>query len=243
MLQKKSLRRFSVSFFKKITFVALVFFLFIFLIKTNDFFSVNNFVVYIDKEMRKNIFGLDEFKKSNILFLETEKIKDNLIKKNPDFKKVSVEKKYPDTLLINIVLDKPLAVLRVDLGYFYLNGAGKIFKKTRKLTDKNLTEINFYQKLNFKIYSPGDFLNFREIKSGLFILEKMDELNIGITNLDINSNGVLLFSLKDKKFFFNSEKDIEVQWHQFKEIYREFEIKNLKYKEIDLRFDKPVVRF
>lgn len=238
---KQLLKKFFLNFLKFNFFLFLIFSFFVLITKVYDFLLIKNIVINTDK--KENILGLDEVKKRNILFLNEDKIKKQLLIKNSEFKDILIKKKYPDTLIIDIVFDNPIAVLVSNNGYFYVNENGKVLNKIKNNNEKTLPFINFYQKLNFQNYYPGKIIEFKEIVLALRLLKKMNDLNIKVNSLDINGVGVILFNLEDKRVFFSTEKNIDTQWYQFERIFRQFKIEGKNYKEIDLRFDKPIVRF
>ncbi|MBI5127713.1 FtsQ-type POTRA domain-containing protein [Candidatus Roizmanbacteria bacterium] len=191
---------------------------------------------------RSNVLGLEEMKKTSLIFLNEKETADFLTKKNPLISKVTIEKKYPSTLVLKLTYDKGTAVLTVSNGYFYLSEQGKILSKSRKMID-SVPKINFYQKLNFQSYNAGDIISFKDIQNGLYFIKSLSGLNLKVDNLDINGVDVLLFKLNDKKIIFSSAKDKELQIYQLEQIIRQFKIEGKSFKEIDLRYDKPVVRF
>ncbi len=197
-------------------------------------------IINVEKE---KIIGLENLKNKLLVFLNLEETKKILLNKNPFIKDIDFEKKFPNTLIIKVILDQPIAVLSSDNGYFYLSSNGKILLKTKDLKKEYFPKINFYQKLSFNSYSLGDKIEFEEILFGLKILQMLVDLKIKINSLDISSVNVLLFNLEDKKVYFSTEKEIETQFYQFEKIYRQFKIEGRNYQEIDLRFDKPIVRF
>lgn len=234
----KSLKKFFLRFFKFCFFI----FCFFILIKiTYNFLSLKE--IKIINEEKKYILGIADIKKIPLFFIDENKLKNILLKKNSQIKDLKIEKKYPNILIIEVIKDEPLAVLDTGYGYFYLGSQGKIIYKSKNRYEKKMPLINFYQKLNFQNYHPGEIINFKEIIYSLQLLEKINDYHIKINSLDIDSLGMILFYLEDKKVFFSSSKDFFYQWSLFEKIYRQFKIEGKQYKEIDLRFDKPIVRF
>ena len=54
---------------------------------------------------------------------------------------------------------------------------------------------------------------------------------------------MLLFNVGEKKIIFSSEKEAGSQLFQLQQIVKQFKVEGRAFKEIDLRYDKPVVRF
>lgn len=205
----------------------------------NDFFSIKNIKII---NYKKTILGLSDLKNKNLIFETQDIVEKKILSENPSIKSVSIKKLYPSTLILNIKINSPLAVLEVNNGYFYLDNDGKIISKSRNL-DHKLPIINFYEKLNFTNYTPGEVITFKDVQYSLFFLQTLNNLDIKVDNLDINGINMLVFNLKERKIIFSSEKDKRLQVYEFEQIFKEFKIQGKQFKEIDLRFDKPIVRF
>lgn len=238
---KQLLKKFFLNFLKIFLFLFFVFFFFILIKSSYNLFFLKE--IKIVNEERNYVLGINEIKKMPLFFLDEDNIKNILLKKNPRIKDLKIEKKYPNILIIQIIKDNPIAILVVNNGYFYLNSQGKIVYKSNKINEEKIPLINFYQKLDFQNYYPGKKIEFKEIVLALELLKNMNDLNIKVNSLDITSLDVILFNLENKRVFFNTGKDINTQWYQFEKIFRQFKIEGKDYKEIDLRFDKPIVRF
>ena len=104
--------------------------------------------------------------------------------------------------------------------------------------------INYYQKLNFRSFQTGDWIDFKDIKQTLFFVEKLSQLNLIPLTIDIKGQDMLVFNLNDNKtIVFSNSKDKEDQSYQLELIIRQFKVEGKEYKKIDLRFDKPIIQF
>ncbi len=233
-----SLKKYLVKLTRFLFFILFCAAVFIGLNFLNDSVKIRNIRII---NGRSSILGLDELKKSSLIFVSEKEVADTIINKNPSIKNVNVEKKYPATLILKLTYDEPLAALLVNNGYFFLSPMGKIIYKSRE--SGSYSKINFYQKLNFQSYNAGDLVTFKDILNGLYFMKNLVDLGFKVDNLDINGVDMLLFNLNDKKIIFSSEKDRELQIYQLEQIVRQFKIEGKSFKEIDLRYDKPVVRF
>jgi len=205
----------------------------------NSYFQLKKIEVIGEK---KDIFGLKELTGKNLLFISETSINEILIKRNPSIKTISFEKKLPSTLVLRIVFDQPIGELIVGDGFFDLAENGKIVTKSKKENAK-LPKINFYQKFNYQSLSQGEIISLKEILDGLYFLKSLAEINLKVDSLDINGINMIVFNLGNRKIIFSSEKERKLQVFQVKEIIRRFKLEGKQYREIDLRFDKPVVRF
>lgn len=233
------LKKFLVKLGYILTFIIFFCFIFFSLYFFDSYFQVKKIKIVGSKI---NIFGLKEITGKNIIFTSEEKIEKILKDKNPSINSVLIEKKYPDTLVLTITLYQPIGELVVEGGYFQLAEDGKIVAKSKK-ENRKITKINFYQKLNYQSYSQGERISLKEILDGLFFLKSLSDIEIKIDSLDINGINMIVCKLENRKIIFSIEKEKELQVFQVKEIIRRFKIEGKNYKEIDLRFDKPVIRF
>lgn len=233
----------SEKFLAKLRYVAVFLFVFgiiyyaSFFLK--DYFQIKNIEV---TGSEKSLLGLKEIQGKNMFFISEKETRKIIKEKNPSVKEILFERKYPSTLVFRITLYKPVAELAVMNGFYDLAETGKIIYKSRKENSK-LPRMNFYQKFNYQSYRLGDTMTFREITDGLYFLKSFADLNIKVDSLDISGINMLVFNLENKKIIFDSVKEKELQVFQMQEITRRFKVEGKQYKEIDLRYDKPIIRF
>jgi len=239
MLQKESLKKFLINFLKFFGFFLIVFLVFLLILFLSENLKIKEIQII---DYQSKILGLDEIKNNFLFFLNEEKVKKIIKERNPLVKEVIIEKKFPNQLILKLTQEKFIAILTVDSGYFYLNDEGKILLKTKKINEI-LPKINFYQKLSFDSYSVGEKIDFNDILTGIYFLKNLLDINLKPDNLDIIGADVLVFNIGEKKFYFSTIKNREVQFYKLNQIVKQFKIEGRAYKEIDLRFDKPIVRF
>ncbi|OGK19798.1 hypothetical protein A2866_03610 [Candidatus Roizmanbacteria bacterium RIFCSPHIGHO2_01_FULL_39_8] len=215
-------------------FFAILFFAF-------SYFTVKNIVV--EKGPGKyNIIGIDNLKEKNLLLLSLPQEENNLEEQNPLVEFIEIKKQYPHTLRIQIYDSRPIATLKLTNGYALLNKEGKILSKAKE-ADSKFTLITYYQAFDYTMFQSGEKLNYSEIITALFFLEKMSRLNLQVERIDISGSSVIVCYLRDKKIFISNTKDKTQQLFELETIIKQFKIKAQNFKELDLRFDKPIVRF
>ena len=233
------------KFLGKIKFVILFFFLclisFLIIFFINQFFLVKN--IQVISEQKINLMNKDKLINKSLLFISQEKVAKQIISENYLLEKAEVEKVWPNTLKISVSVYKPCASLTVNNGVFDLSCDGRILQKIKK-NQQYLPIINYYQKLNFRSFQTGDWIDFKDIKQTLFFVEKLSQLNLIPLTIDIKGQDMLVFNLNDNKtIVFSNSKDKEDQSYQLELIIRQFKVEGKEYKKIDLRFDKPIIQF
>ena len=108
------------------------------------FFKINTITisgdkVYSDKmvtdksgiEMGENLFKINE-----------EKLTEKLSKDLPYIKRVTVERKLPDTIIINVEAAKEVAAITTKKGFVLLDETGKVLDKNASILKENVAVIN-----------------------------------------------------------------------------------------------------
>lgn len=242
MRQRLSLRKSSLNAncFKKLATILLsIVFIFILIYCFNSYFSISKIEV---SGLNKNetIRGLDILKNQNIFFVSVKENEEKLLNENAYLKKVTIKKIMPNKINITVETHTPVAVLVVNNGYLYLAQNGRILFK-QKQNDTNLTVINYYQKLDYKSTSIGNWISNNDIIISLNLLKICLELGLDINSIDINSLDMLGFNLDDKKILFTTKKSENAQRYILENIVQKFNIEGKDFNSLDLRFDKPVI--
>ncbi|MCX7881287.1 MAG: hypothetical protein N2482_02105 [Patescibacteria group bacterium] len=194
----------------------------------------------LDKNIRKQVVLF--FKDKNLLFFSPQKTEKEIIKRYPLIKKVFFQKKLPDKLMLKIELEKPLAVLKTNGGYLFLNEEGKIIIK-KKGFDNNYPLINFYQQIDYSSFNLGKKIDFKDVLASLFFLKKIKDLGLKINQVEIKDLNMIVLKLREKEIIISAEKKKEVEVYQLLTILRYFKIEGKEFKVLDLRFDKPIIKF
>ncbi len=207
------------------------------------FLLKNYFIVKkINVNQPVRLIGFQDLYNKNIIFLNENYYEKALIQKNHEIKTIKIEKQLPETLILNIELDSIIAKIQADKGYFYLSEEGKIIKKSKEdLSQYPL--INFYKKLYLNSYQAGEKIDFIDLKQALYLVDQLKEISLFPYHIDINKDNMIVFNIADKKIYFSFEKEIELQLYQLKEIVKNLKIKEEDFREIDLRFNKPILRY
>ena len=206
----------------------------------------------------------------NFLFLNTQEIVENLKNKFICIKKVEVEKEFPNRIKLEILgreakliviplLNKEALRAPCDTSclkeaspsssleniatpsaqdysdVFSVDDEGVVFSKGN--TNINLAKIFVYE----KVVNLGNNLR-EQITNIVKILDKVKIFGIDIRSAKIISNEILITDTKPVMIF-KLNKDIDLQLASLQLILGQAKIDSNTLEFIDLRFDKPIVRF
>ncbi len=197
---------------------------------------------------RKELKGFNELKGKNIIFTSDSDIQKAILKSNYDVRSVNVQKQFPSTVYLSVVLYQPLAYLQGDSGYFVLAEDGYVLSRQKDL-NTSLPLIHFYEKLNFFNYNVGSKISYSEVKATLKWLQVLRAAGYATDAVDINGPNMLAFTvINDKgqlnrKVVFTTEKDFGQQEYELETILKKFRIDGHDFKTLDLRFNRPVITF
>ncbi len=226
---------------KYLTSLVLAVILFLVFVFVDKYFSVTNITVD-SPDNAGMIFGLEDYRHSNLVLLSTDEMAKTLKKQNPEVKEVSVVKVYPQTVIVKISLYKPLAAVDNGDGYLYLSDDGRILNRSSK-NSLSLPVIHYYQKLNQYLFVVGDWINFQDMNFALHFIKTMSDLNLAVDQVDINGADMILCKIGNRQVVFTTEKSTQLQDYELEQIVRQFKIDGKEFKSLDLRFEKPVVKF
>jgi len=225
---------------KKLAVIFIVLFIFLAGILATNFFLVGEIVV-MNPDKKNELIGLADLKNKNTLFLNAAELEKEILSKNPKVKLIQIQKIYPNKLVVEVAMDKPLAAVRADLGYLYLSETGKIIAKKKELA-QNLPVINYYQKIYFASHQAGQKIEFNEIVTSLDLIKTVGDMGLVTDTVDIAGTYMVAFNLEEKKIIFSLEKELAEEKYQLETIVRQFRIEGKDFTSLDLRFDKPVIK-
>ncbi len=161
---------------------------------------------------------------------------------NPNIKEITIKKMLPSKLLITVSVYEPIAFLEANSGHFALNEDGKLLYKKKDI-DTNLPIIHYYQKFNFASGAPGELIDYKDIVLSLHLLKKSLDLALRVDSIDIGSLDMIAFNLLNKKILFTTRKNELLQIYELVAIVKNFKIEGKDFKNLDLRFDKPIISY
>lgn len=184
----------------------------------------------------QNIKGLGVLNGKNLIFLNEERLIQELNKQNPNLKKIIIQKKYPNTLLIFTVERIPIAQIKkntlkinVDSDGVYLFEAGNV---------QNLPEIDAD---NIPLFEnkKADW----RISKSLELIENLYKNNINPRKIAVNNkdNQYSVYLNDGSEVIVPYETDNSAVAASLQIIISRFRIEGKFISKIDFRSDKPIV--
>lgn len=215
---------------------------------------LNNNLLCVDYDQLKRSVNVQN---KNLLFLDTKKITKEISQKFACIKDVKISKVLPDRIKVEVITGIPAAVL-LDLGNVEATGSAGLediaTPSAQQSANSNLVDQDgvVISKISEKLDLPniyvddGSFPQGKEMESKslenvLKILNKTRGFGIDIKTSEIYGNSLIVFSLP--KIIFNLGADINIQIASLQLILEKAKIDRVKLEFIDLRFDKPIVKF
>lgn len=206
------------------------------------FILPNQFIINSIKILPKHtkIVGSDQLKNQNLLFLDIQKVKQQLFQDNPYLEKVTINKLYPQQLEIKVKLSRPVAQIKTNSHYLLINQRAKILAKLIN-PDPKLINISYYQKIRSFESRPGQTLINQDLVAAILVVAKGQEQNFNLERVNIPIPGQIQAKLTNRQTLitFSSKKNIAKSWTIVHNILRSLKIKGQSPKEINLLFEKP----
>ncbi len=183
-----------------------------------------------------NIRGLNILDNQRLLFIKNEEITKQLTKINPAIKNIFIEKKYPDTLVLQVE-ERKAFVQAVSNGYkIYYDKEGIPIEYTN--VSFSLPLINA-KMLNLRKDRKTDWRIMKAIK----ITEDFGKLNINIEDITIldNESNFIVKLVQDGKVIIPYNDDPANIAASLQIIIHRFRIEGKFIEKVDFRFEKPIV--
>jgi cell division septal protein FtsQ len=199
-------------------------------------------------EIWTDLMGLSLGK--NIIFFSWKDLIEQIKQTHYQVKDLNIIRKFPDKLVFELKERKPIAALAVEVpveisaGEFLIAGDFYLIDEEGIVVEKGTTSSQLPLILikNDPRLAVGERFNQEEILKTSKILLKMKLRLIEPKLSRILSAGKVEIWLKDDVgVIMSGEKDIDSQLDSLQLILRRAKIEGEKIKEIDLRFDKPVL--
>jgi len=177
-----------------------------------------------------------QFKGKNIFTVTSRQAQSTLTDTYKCAKNVTVQKKYPSTLIITVESDRPL--VKVGDKNIYITENGFVLENQNL---GNLPAIFFDKEPELKI---GKKIEDDTIVYCLSLISQIGKTDFVTTSVRIlNPAMISVYNRENQVVIFTSEKDTNRQVDSLQLILSESRIDPSKIEKIDLRFAKPVITY
>lgn len=182
-------------------------------------------------------YGLDSLRGKNILFIKETDIAAWLIEKNSNFSSIEVEKQLPSSIKILAMERKAVAQIIAQNYVYLIDKEGVVFKAVKEPLILPKIEV-----LTGKIVI-GNKIEKLYADSIFPLLSNLSELNIKVENVTLKSPDEIVIELPETTIFTDVYQDDSIISSSLQMMLTSFRIEGRLPRIIDVRFDKPVVRF
>ncbi len=187
--------------------------------------------------------GKKQYKGTYLWRLDLQDAEKYLTDANPYYRINSIRKVYPSAVEVEVSRLIPTAYLKVGDGYLLLSKEGIVLEKVREIENTGIPVITFYQNVPYNSFQRGDEIGFKEVEDSLYFLGIVQDARLKVNSIAIEGFHMLGLYTDSSTFLFSSEKDIELQKYQFEQSLRQLSVEGITFETLDLRFDKPIIRF
>ncbi len=171
-----------------------------------------------------------------LLFFPSEKIRAQLLADNPILADIQFKKKYPGTLVIVPTMRTPFAILATDSRRVSVSEEGFVLGDADTATVLPVITATFEGiRVGQKISNPG-------VLTSLKIIRGMQEI-MPMTTVTIMEEGLVRARAGKLDILFTQQSDAARLMSTLQTLVTGFRIKGTLPSVIDVRFDKPIVRF
>lgn len=172
----------------------------------------------------------------NLLFLPVDRIKKLLLTTYPVIQTLEIIKKFPDTLIISLSLYKPLAIFSGTNGNKLLTETGLVIGNARE------EDFNLYPVIHDYPTSLFDGVIYTE-PFILSVLAMIHEFSLSAkTDIYVMPGDSYSLILDNVEVVFPSTKEVVYLKRTLQGLLQGFRIKGTLPKQIDLRYDNPVIK-
>lgn len=218
--------------------ISLAFLITGFLFLKSEVFFIKNVMVTTDYNVMANpqiVKILEKTKEQNFFLLKTEEIAEQIKSQDLKIEEVKIEKVFSGKLLVNIQTRQPLATIKIQDGYLFIDKEGLIFEKK--------SESGPIPSLNLGLQNPqvGSRIDEREeiVLTILAFLKGKEEV-LFITK---EADYYFLQLTEGLQILFPGKDETQKKLDSLQMMLTRFKIEGKRPAKIDLRFDKPVISF
>lgn len=185
----------------------------------------------------EDVHNLALLNNQNLLLLDEKTITRSLLESNQSLSHLTIEKKYPNIILINILPRKPFVVIKIDSYELVLDGEGIPLIKFKGMDALPVIEISGNMLLSktkndWRITKSLEMMKLLQKDYQVLYIQVRDQENV--FNISFASG---------EKVIIPYYSEISMVVASLQVIIHRFRIEGKSIDTIDFRFDKPVVTF
>ncbi len=185
MHRKRKLQRYVLAFFASIAVLCVGFVLVFSLFFKINTVSVIGETIYTDKMVAQKS-GIEYG--SNLFRVDEEKVSAEISKKLPYIKKVSIKRKLPDEIIIEVTPSKEIAAISHNGTFVFIDGDGKVLDDNASILKESLPVINNAKVKTAKDGSKIKLTNDKKTDALYELLKAIEETEIELlTEIDLNN--------------------------------------------------------
>ncbi len=181
--------------------------------------------------------GLEIFNGKNLLWFDAKTINQHLLDRNGEIKSVIIRRSYPRSLVIDVMLREPVAIVSGDSDNFFIDTEGRLlpFEESSK---RELPEIRF---MGVKLYLTNN-ADWRIINA-LTFLKQSKKQGIDLSKILIDKDKPLMFAYlpEGTEIVIPQTGNLPNLAASLQIIVSRFRIEGKFITKIDFQFDKPIV--
>jgi hypothetical protein len=172
----------------------------------------------------------------NLLFIRPEKIKSEVLAVNNQIENITIRKRYPDTLILTVVLRKAVARLTTSARTVVVDSRGVLLGYSLKSSDS-------LPLMAFGVSDITDGMTFTDTRvlSGIAIIRDIASV-IPIFSLYVNDSSSIRAVCRETSILLPLNLEYSASAATLQTLIARFRMKGSMPTSIDLRFDKPVIR-
>lgn len=173
---------------------------------------------------------------TNLLFFPTMKLEKELLSRYPMLGSVSVRKKFPHTLIIEVTVRKAIARLPSDLGFVALSSGGTVVSDARTQPMLPLIDVPFSS------VQIGQSIQEPRILTALSYIQADMTPSLRIERVSFYDDSSLLIQTAETNIIVPQQSDTRDTIATLQQLVTRFRMKGRLPAQIDLRFDKPIIK-
>lgn len=139
---------------------------------------------------------------TNLFRINEEKISRILSKELPYIKTVALEKKLPDTLVINVEATREMAAITTSKGFVLLDETGKVLDKNASILKENVAVV---ENVKLKEYEEGSVVSFTDEKKTETLIKLLEAIKKSefefLTGIDLKNVNDIKIKYDDRITF------------------------------------------